>query len=144
VRSPRPGRRASQWATIAVVGVAGCGASLRLVPVGPHATDAATIVVSTPPPPAKVETVTTDPGAPCAWQDGRWDWVDQTWEWVPGGWVVPPDSCHYAYPEAVWVPAVAAAGKGVLFYLPGRWYRESGTAPCTAPKSCNPASPNPA
>jgi hypothetical protein len=119
--------------TAAVALSVACGSGLRTVPLGAHATGAPPIVVTTPPPPAKIETVSADPGSPCAWLDGRWDWVDQAWQWTPGGWVVPPPSCHYADPEAVWVPA---SGKGVLFYLPGRWYRDSGTASCDAPKPC--------
>ena len=92
-------------------------------------------MVGSAPPTAKIETTTTDPGAPCAWLDGRWDWVSQTWQWTPGGWVVPPKNCYFAAPEARWVPAT---GQGLLFYLPGRWYPDSGTAGCAVPRTCGP------
>jgi hypothetical protein len=117
--------------------LAACGSSLRLVPTGPHPPTATPpIVVESEPPPAKVEMVFPDPGKPCAWLDGRWEWVDQGWQWVPGEWVVPPAGCYFATPEALWVPAT---GRGLLFYLPGRWYRESGTASCGDPRPCAPA-----
>ncbi len=120
--------------------VVGCGSTLRLVPTGPHSEkDVPPVVVGSPPPPARVETIGADPGRACAWLDGRWEWVDQTWQWVPGGWVVPPADCYFAPPEARWVPA---AGVGLLFYLPGRWYPKIGNAACEAAKACEPAAPS--
>lgn len=75
-----------------------------------------------------------DPGSPCEWLDGVWEYTGATWEWTAGGWVVPPPACHFAVPEAIWVPAT---GGGLLFYLPGRWYRDDGrAAACGAPRNC--------
>lgn len=111
-----------------------CGGSLRTVPTGvPRGAAPTPIVVDQPPPPARVERVPPDPGRPCAFLDGRWEYRAHDWEWTPGGWVHAPDGCSYAFPEAVWVPA---SGRGLLFYLPGRWYRDDGgAAPCT-PRPC--------
>jgi hypothetical protein len=81
----------------------------------------------------KVETISRDPGQPCAWLDGRWEWADQNWEWTPGMWVIPPKACHFAPPETVWVPS---AGRGLLFYLAGRWYPDSGSA-CDTSLPCS-------
>lgn len=129
-----------EWvaACAALLGAVSCGSSLRKVPLGPHAVTAAPpIVVDSPPPPAKVETVPRDPGAPCRWLDGRWEWSEDTWVWSPGAWVVPREQCHFAMPEARWVPAVS--GRGLLFYFPGRWYRDSGDAACEQPRACGAA-----
>ena len=90
-------------------------------------------IVETAPPPPKVEKVPADPGSPCAWLDGRWEWVDQTWSWTPGAWVFVPAGGRYASPQALWVPA---AGRGLLFYLPGRWYRDSDGSACGEPHRC--------
>jgi hypothetical protein len=115
-----------------------CGASVRTVPSGPHAATATPpVVVAEPPPVNKVETVSADPGKPCAWLDGRWEWSDQGWQWFPGMWVIPPKACHFAPPETVWVPS---AGRGLLFYLAGRWYPDSGPA-CEVSLPCSNASP---
>ena len=116
-----------------------CGASVRTAPVGPHsATAVPPVVVDLPPPVNKVETIPNDPGTPCAWLDGRWEWVDRTWAWTPGTWLVPPHGCHFATPETVWVPS---ADRGLLFYLAGRWYPDSGTTACEPARSCGSTPP---
>jgi hypothetical protein len=113
---------------------AACGGSLRTVPFGPRGSGGPPpFIVETPPPSPKVEKVPPDPGSPCAWLDGRWEWVDQTWAWTPGAWVFVPAGCHYASPQALWVPAT---GRGLLFYLPGRWYRDSDGSVCGEPHGC--------
>ena len=113
---------------------AACGGALRTVPTGTRGAAASPTVVESPPPPARVETVPPDPGEPCAWLDGRWEWTGRTWEWAPGAWVVAEHECRYAPPEATWV---AAGERGLLFYLPGRWYRGDGR-PCPEPRTCGP------
>src|SRR5262249_52393335 len=92
------------------------------------------VVVEDAPPPAKVESVPVDPGKPCAWLDGRWEWAARNWEWTPGDWVEAPEGCHYAPPETIWV---ATAGRGQLFYLPGRWYPDEGAGKCPEARSCS-------
>jgi hypothetical protein len=125
--------RASILACSALMLVA-CGGAVRTVPSGPHGPTAPpAIVVDTPPPAAKTEWIPKDPGRPCAWLDGRWDWVDEAWHWTPGAWVVAPRECYFAPPEALWV---STTGRGLLFYLPGRWYPASGTASCATPQTC--------
>jgi hypothetical protein len=118
-----------------------CGSAVRTVPSGPQGASAPPpVVVDTPPPPAKAEWIPKDPGSPCAWLDGHWNWVDETWQWSQGAWVVPPADCYFAPPEAVWVPNT---GKGLLFYLAGRWYPASGTKACEAPRACGSLRPLP-
>jgi hypothetical protein len=118
---------------------AGCGSGLRMAPVGPHETSGPPpIVIDAPPPPAKVESVPPDPGGSCAWLDGHWEWGDGAWEWTAGQWLVPPARCHFATPEALWVPAT---GRGLLFYLRGRWYPDSPGPACVEPRPCG-AEPN--
>lgn len=124
------------------VGVGACGASVRTVPEGSHAssigpTQQVRVVVDEPPPVNKVETIPADPGEPCAWLDGRWEWADRTWEWTPGMWVIPPRACHFAPPSTVWT----AVGRGRLFYLSGRWYPDSGNAACELARPCGQAAP---
>ena len=122
---------------IVALGLLACGASVRTVPVGPHgASGAPPTVVNEPAPVNKVETISQDPGEPCAWLDGRWEWADQGWEWTPGMWVIPPKACHFAPPETVWIPSTE---RGLLFYLSGRWYPD-GNSPCEMARPC--ASPN--
>jgi len=123
-------------ATLAALAVVACGGGLRTVPTGPHSSGGtAYVVVQSKPPPAKVENIPEIFDDACLWLDGRWEWASGTWEWRPGEWVRLPGpfaECHYAVPESLWVPA---AGKALLFYLPGRWYRQDG-APCGDPPPC--------
>jgi hypothetical protein len=120
-----------------LTGSAGCGSSLRTVPFGPRANTSGAqglVAVEVAPPPSKVETIPVDPGAPCAGLDGRWEWATRNWEWTAGDWVVPPDGCHFAPPETVWV---ATAGRGQLFYMPGRWYPKDSAGKCLEARSCS-------
>jgi hypothetical protein len=126
-------------ASIAVLGsgLGGCGSGLRMAPVGGHPANAAPpVVVDSPPPSAKIEKVPADPGHGCAWLDGYWEWTSDTWVWTPGAWVLAEEGCHFALPEAVWVPS---AGRGLLFYLSGQWYRDRDGAKCRAPRVCRAA-----
>lgn len=115
----------------------GCGGGLRMAPLGGHPANASPpVVVESPPPPAKIERVPPDPGSGCAWLDGHWEWASDSWEWKPGAWIVAEEGCHFAVPEAVWVPS---AGRGLLFYLSGQWYRDSDGAKCRDPRVCRAA-----
>lgn len=114
--------------------VVGCGGSLRTVPEGPHAaTSTLAVVVTSPPPPARIEHVPADPGGNCAWLDGQWVWAGQHWEWQAGDWVVAPPHCHYAEPGLTWVETV---GQGALYHLPGAWYPDTEGQPCAPVRSC--------
>jgi hypothetical protein len=105
------------------------------VPEGTHGSSAKPpVVVATPPPPAKIERVPRSPRDECRWLDGRWDWGAEAWEWKAGAWVLPSAGCYFAPPEALWV---TATGKGLLFYLPGQWYRDGGAARCSDPRPCS-------
>ena len=108
---------------------------VRTVPTGPHPSVAKPIEVDYPPPPAKVEEVTTPPRPSCAWRDGYWDWVGRRWDWVPGVWVVPPPGCYYApHVGLVWLPEHQGSR---LFYTQPRWYRSGGgVAGCDEPAPC--------
>ncbi|HVW25077.1 MAG TPA: hypothetical protein VHC69_06875 [Polyangiaceae bacterium] len=125
-----------RWAPVAALAalLSACGGGLRTVPFGPRGSGGAPpFIVESAPPPPKVEKIPADPGKSCAWLDGRWEWVDQTWSWTPGAWVFVHPGCHYATPQALWVPA---SGRGLLFYLPGRWYRDSDGSACGEPLTC--------
>lgn len=125
--------------TAVTLSLIACGASVRTVPVGAHSASAAPpIVVNEPPPLNKVETVSKDPGKPCAWLDGRWERADNGWEWTPGMWLLPPKGCHFAPPETIWVPS---ADRGLLFYLAGRWYPDSGGSACETALPCGSTPP---
>ena len=120
-------------ATVGAVAAVACGSDLRTVPLGPHLGATPPVEVATAPPPAKVDNVRPRRSSRCAWLDGRWEWVTSGWEWTPGSWVVPRDGCHFAPPEALWVPS---AGRGQLFYLPGRWYRDGAGSLSCEPAAC--------
>jgi hypothetical protein len=96
-----------------------CSSSLRTPLLGPHADDAPQVAVEYPPPPARVERLPVDPGAPCVWVDGYWDWVGRRWEWRAGYWATPPEACHYSAPRLQWVDTA----EGTLYFTLPRWYR---------------------
>ena len=123
-------RRVTRPAMLAAVVAAGCGPTFRGVPLGPHEGAATPVEVDSAPPPAKIEAQAPRSDSRCAWLDGRWEWRASAWRWTAGSWVAPREGCHFALPEALWVPS---AGRGQLFYLPGRWYRDGG-----GPLSCEP------
>ena len=108
-----------------------CGSELPRPRLGPHKSWSGTpAVVEFPPPPARVERVPPQPRPACVWIDGQWQWSGRHWEWLAGAWVKPPEGCYYAEPLTVWVPS---AGKGELFFMPGRWYADAEGAPCASP-----------
>jgi hypothetical protein len=119
--------RLGVWAALAC-----SSTTLRTVPTGPHPSDAESVPVDYPPPPAKVEEVGNSPDPDCAWRDGYWDFIGRQWEWVPGAWVVPPAGCFYAPRVRMgWTP------KGVLEYGKPRWYRsDRHTTACPEPPAC--------
>lgn len=131
----------SAISSLALAAGIACSSSLRTVPLGPHLAAGAPTVVEFEPPPAKVEMITEDPGAPCRWLDGRWEWVGRSWRWTSGRWVIPPEQCYFAPPLALWVPST---GTGELFYRPGRWYRDDGQGVCEEEVKPCPGAPTPA
>ncbi len=96
-----------------------------------------------PPPPARAEIVSTNPGGRCVWLDGYYNWEARRWEWQPGGWVVAPAGCYYAAPSLTWS---AGRGQGALLYTPPRWYPNDTEglsdqeilARCNKPIPCSP------
>jgi hypothetical protein len=72
-----------------------------------------------PPPPARVETVTPDPGRG-VWVDGEWVWQVRRWLWKPGRWVVPP-------PDGRWSPwTTVRDANGTLYVAQGTWRNAAG------------------
>ena len=117
-----------------------CGASIPLVPKGPHPAHVQEfVVVAFPPPPAVVEELTGGASDPrCAWVDGHYTWDGRRWSWQAGRWVLPPTGCYYAEPVVAW----AKAGEPRLYFTPPRWYRNDAvertekTARCAEPVTC--------
>lgn len=111
-----------------VVLAPGCGSEQRRARFGSHPLHAEPHVVDSPPPPAEIESLARDPGAPCVWVDGRWRFERSRWEWEAGGWVEPPADCYYAPSTLVWLapPSADTASQSELYYTPGKWYTDSG------------------
>lgn len=132
--------KASVSLAAGALALAACGGSLRGPETGPHPVEGSDpLFVADEPPPAVVETI---PEAPrderCVWVDGWWEHADRGWHWKDGGWVVPPEGCYFAAPAMGWLPG---REQGVLWYRPGRWYRnersERGRAlGCVEPAPC--------
>jgi surface antigen len=78
------------------------------------ASQAGTVVVSQPPPPAPVETVTVASSPDYVWIDGEWVW-NSRWVWVAGHWGYPP------YPHAIWVSGTWVHGPYGWRHSPGYW-----------------------
>jgi hypothetical protein len=122
--------------------LAACGQTLRSAPTGPAPrSNAVTVIVDYPPPPAEVEVIPPDPGDPCVWIDGSWTWQGRRWEWTAGSWLVPPEGCYYARPMIAWQ---STPERGLLFYAQPRFYpndadeldRQSALTRCEEPKPC--------
>jgi WXXGXW repeat (2 copies) len=65
------------------------------------------IIVSTQPPPPRVEVVPMSPGPGFIWVRGHWSWHHEHWVWIDGHWD------RVAQPGAVWVPGQwVARGNG--------------------------------
>ena len=73
-----------------------------------------TVIVAEPPPPAPVETVVVAPGPDYVWIGGEWVWNGR-WFWVAGHWGYPP------YPQAVWVRGYWGRGSHGWVRAPGHW-----------------------
>jgi hypothetical protein len=56
------------------------------------------VTVSTPPPAARVEVISTSPGPDYVWIGGHWGWHGTEYVWVDGRWDRPPK------PRSKWVP----------------------------------------
>lgn len=121
---------AGVWAT------SGCASSPRLPATGsPPTIDPSFAPVDYPPPPAEIESIPSDPGAPCVWQDGYYAWTGRRWEWTHGKWVHAADGCYYVEPRLLYPET---DGKQILLYAPPGWYRQSvgAVSPCAAPSEC--------
>jgi hypothetical protein len=101
----------------AAIALTACGGShLPLPATGPHTGDKP-VLVTTLPPPGKVEIV----GKPDeklkspVWLDGEWDWTGRRWEWKEGRWEEPMPDGYYAPPRTV------RDKDGSLAYYKGVW-----------------------
>lgn len=125
---------AAAWVLGCALSLVGCGGSSIAVLSHPHPDFAPAEPVSSLPPPARVEQLTSAPPAPgCLWADGQWVWTAQRWDWRPGAWIKPREGCRYSAPSTEWVPV---SGAGVLYYRPGRWYSVSEPRICPEPVPC--------
>ncbi len=88
-------------------------AALATAPVaaGPPARE---VIVSVPPPPARVEHVVIAPGPGYVWVTGEWVWTGR-WNWIPGRWMLPP------HPHAHWVPPTWSRGPHGYHRHGGHW-----------------------
>jgi hypothetical protein len=117
-----------------------------MAPTGaPPIRNAVASIVDYPPPPAAVEQIGADPGAPCMWVDGYWSWQGRRWVWTEGGWFIAPEGCYFSRPTLQWQ---AGEPTDVLYYAPPRWYPENADeldgsevdAACRDVKACRLAS----
>ena len=74
------------------------------------------VVVSTAPPPPRVEVVTTAPYAGATWIPGYWHWTGRDYTWRPGHW-------ERGRPGWVWIPHHYERRGPVWHYVPGHWRR---------------------
>ncbi|MCC6217101.1 MAG: hypothetical protein IT376_19740 [Polyangiaceae bacterium] len=120
--------------TLVACATLACGAELRRPAYGPEPVGDLAVTVPEAPPPARVESVPPDPGAPCVWVDGAWSW-DEGWSWTDGAWVEPPDGCHRSRPRLFW-EADGAAWR--LRHVPAGWHPTDpdARARCTEPRRC--------
>jgi hypothetical protein len=106
-------------ALVASAVAAACAASLPHPPYSPQPSSALT-VVSTPPPPARVETIPKSPQKGATWIDGEWAFRRGRWSWVKGRWVIPPAHATFS----PWTSARSATGE--VLYAPGAWRDSDG------------------
>jgi len=107
---------------IASLLLAACGGRFPRPPYSPQPTSAL-VVLSAPPPPARVENVPPRPDVSgVVWIDGEWTFRRGRWSWSPGHWVVPP-------PDQTFSPWVVVRGvDGQLWQAPGTWRDAKGNA----------------
>jgi len=97
---------------VVVVGLAACRRSLPHPPYAQHPSSALQPVTS-PPPPARPETIPEQPSDDAVWLDGEWIPSGRRWSYRPGRWVVPPAG-------AVYCPWTITRGEeGVLYHASG-------------------------
>jgi len=75
--------------------------------------------VSSMPPEALYETMTTSPGCGYVWIDGYWNWNGYEWVWVSGRWVTEQQGYVYVQPYYDW------ADDGRYVYYPGHWSHQN-------------------
>ncbi len=134
------GRRSFAGLPVALVaagllGAFACRGGTPLVPAGPHPeAGPPPLVVKSPPPPTKIETLPLRRNSDCFWRGGHWSPRSGGWKWVKGAWVIPPKGCTLA-------PAVthfeSLEGTTVLVHRAELWYRAPGTQTCDEPKDCS-------
>lgn len=126
--------RARVASAAGVLALLGCGGPDVGVPHYPQPPFATAQRVLLPPPPAQLESLSSEPPSPgCRWVDGQWVWSSQRWDWRPGGWGQPPPDCRYSLPTTTWVEE---QGAPALYYRPGRWYSVSEPRACPDPAPC--------
>jgi hypothetical protein len=107
-----------QFAALSLLHLA-CTADLP----GPEVAEApghAFVEVPFAPPPARVETVPSQPSNDDVWIDGEWVWQSGRWAWRSGYWLVPPA-------ETVFSPSKLRRTKlGTLLLARGTWWDSSG------------------
>jgi hypothetical protein len=77
------------------------------------------VIVNSPPPPARTETMTPAPGSNQTWVPGHYSWLNGQWTWVSGQWATPPQR------GLMWVPGQFDPGS--RHWVEGHW--ESNSAP---------------
>lgn len=106
-------------AAISLTLFSACSAKLPRPPTGPVPEDEM-IEVPYPPPPARVETITSRRDERAVWVDGQWEWDGKAWRWLAGGWVTPPANAYFT----PW--RVARRSDGRLFFARASWRDEAG------------------
>ena len=96
-----------------------CSGRVPHPPYASHPTSAL-VEVDYPPPPARVEQVTEQPGKNAVWLNGEWSWTGRRWAWKEGGWVVVPEGAAYAK------LTIVRRDDGKLFFAPGTWRNAKG------------------
>lgn len=71
-------------------------------------------VISSPPPPPRVEVLVAPPFVGAVWIGGSWRW-EHGWIWVPGRWAPAP------WRGAVWAPGHWARRPGGWVWISGNW-----------------------
>lgn len=79
---------------VAILCVA-CASALPRPERAPQPQDAFEVVTS-PPPPGRVENVPAQPSGDAVWLDGGWRWTGARYAWELGRWVIPPPHARYA------------------------------------------------
>ena len=99
-------RLASTVGFVAAAALGGCVA---------YAGPAGVTYVSSEPPVARAEVITTSPGVGFVWVNGHWGWDGSYYRWVSGGWTRP------AVGYTTWVSGRWVSGGRGWYYRDGYW-----------------------